>query len=777
MLPVSRLISESYVMKTRNHAVVSKTGDEQAVDGHGRPLNIRCGLWGARCLLAAAWLLSAVGVQAQTYQNTNNGFWSLAASWNGSIPTNGGNTDYVISFNNSRAIFSTNNLGAGGLSNFFLNQLAFNSNYNVYLTTASQANSVSNFVFAWSSLSGDPQINQNGWATNAIAANLIIATNLWLGGTSTPSAVTGSILIFSNTISGAGGLIMTGKYTTVLMGANNYTGGTILSNGVIRLGNNNALGAPGGTIVATVGSGGSLDLNGYWLSAAYNTKTLVISGFGIGPDIGVVFNSSTNMNNVGLANVLLAGDAAIGGAANGNVGRMDITGVLNGGGFTLYKVGSNETWFASSGTLTNTPSVVITNGSFGMQNNIALAGAGATVFTVQTNGALRTYGNLTSTNAIILNGGRVWQSGGGAADIGSTWNSPVTLNGVSNRFDTTGGALTMGGNITGAGDLSKIGPYQLTLRGANNYAGGTFVSDGMLLFTSTNAISTTGKILVSAISAGVALDSNTVASELLPYIRQDSAGAVALRAGSVNENLDFTTGGGYTNLSLGAASSMTYGGTYTPFQSGGINYYRLAAYSNVVFTFTNVISDDVNGGSQSRLYINVINGATAQNQGGVVLITNANTYTGQTILAASGAVLQISHGLALGDISGGTIVSNNAQLRITNNITINEPLTLNGDGFPIYSGALRSWGTNTLAGLITGSGSVAAGSGVLTVSGGITNVGSLRVSGGAIMIITNKPVTAVGSTMGARIPRRPSVVTDGCEENQPVARLALSPAW
>ncbi|MFA6561609.1 MAG: autotransporter-associated beta strand repeat-containing protein, partial [Verrucomicrobiia bacterium] len=685
-------------------------------------------------LLWAAAL--AVSHAQSTFTNTASGLWSAAGSWAaGSIPLAGGSSNYIIIFNNAATDWSTNNRASG--NSFLLNQLVFNGAGAVNITNGS----ATNLVFWADSLGALPALNQNNNLTNTIYSDITLNNALTIGG----SGSSAGLLTLRGAVAGSGSLTMTGAFTVLLNASNTYTGGTIINDGIVRLGAYNALGLPGGSTVATVNSGGSLDLNGFSLVTNYNSKTLFIAGFGsggFGSDSGAVYSAGASIINSGLANVTLSGDAAIGGGG----GRMDITGVLNGGGFALYKVGGNETWFAGSGYLTNTPSVIITNGYFGFQANSHFAGAGDTVFTVQTNGTLRTYGNLTFTNAVVINGGRVQQAGGGTVELGSIWNSPITLNGISNRFDALGGALMMGGNITGAGDLTKLGYYGLVLSGNNDYSGGTFINDGMLRFTSTNAIPTVGKIFVGSINAGVMLNSNTVVTELLPHIRGDSSGAVGLMAGSANEDLDFTSNGGYTNLSLGAASTMTYGGTYTPFQSGGINYYRLAAYSNVVFTFTNVIADGNFGGSESRLFINTINGAVNQSQAGVIVITNANSYSGQTILAATGAVLQISDGLALGNTSGGTIVSNLAQLRITGNITVNESLTLSGDGIPQYSGALNNvGGTNTWAGGITG-GSIASTLGTLILSGGVTNNGLFRGRGG-IIIITNTPVTFIGGAV------------------------------
>jgi autotransporter-associated beta strand protein len=57
----------------------------------------------------------------------------------------------------------------------------------------------------------------------------------------------------------------------------------------------------------------------------------------------------------------------------------------------------------------------------------------------------------------------------------------VTLVGNGGTFSTVGGTqLTLTGAIGGAGTLGKTGQGTLVLSGANTYAGGTFVDQGVL---------------------------------------------------------------------------------------------------------------------------------------------------------------------------------------------------------------------------------------------------------------------------------------------------------
>ena len=249
-----------------------------------------------------------------------------------------------------------------------------------------------------------------------------------------------------------------------------YAGGTIVNSGTLRLGNRLVLGNPTGTVYVTINPGGALDLNGWDISGL--SQTVMISGMGIGPQAGALYNSGPNLVNLGVRNVTLAGDAAIGGPG----GRMDILGVLNGASHNLYKVGSNQTFIASAGYITNVPTIVVNGGLFGIQGAGQMAGAGATVIQVYTGGTFGVFGNLTFTNALQLYGGTL-QDNGPAGGI-TTWNGPVTLNGVTNYFDS-GTALGMyiyvNGSISGAGILEKVNGNTVILGGSNSYTGGTII--------------------------------------------------------------------------------------------------------------------------------------------------------------------------------------------------------------------------------------------------------------------------------------------------------------
>ena len=74
--------------------------------------------------------------------------------------------------------------------------------------------------------------------------------------------------------------------------------------------------------------------------------------------------------------------------------------------------------------------------------------------------------------------------GGGTFASAGPWSSAVNVNlsGIAGpaTFDTTGGGISLLGNLTGTGGLVKTGPGTLTLSGTGSFTGATTVNSGVL---------------------------------------------------------------------------------------------------------------------------------------------------------------------------------------------------------------------------------------------------------------------------------------------------------
>jgi autotransporter-associated beta strand protein len=84
---------------------------------------------------------------------------------------------------------------------------------------------------------------------------------------------------------------------------------------------------------------------------------------------------------------------------------------------------------------------------------------------------------------------------------GTVANDPAALT----QFHTSGGDLTLAGNVTGSGGLLKTGPHALVLTGNNTYAGPTTVTQGSLGLANARSLSPHCEL---GIATGATLDLN-----------------------------------------------------------------------------------------------------------------------------------------------------------------------------------------------------------------------------------------------------------------------------
>ena len=93
---------------------------------------------------------------------------------------------------------------------------------------------------------------------------------------------------------GATSLTKSGSGTWWLSGANTFTGGTIISSGILELGNAAGLGGSAGAVSVTAGA--ALDLNGQTVT---NTNALTLNGTGILSGGALINSSSTAATSAG----------------------------------------------------------------------------------------------------------------------------------------------------------------------------------------------------------------------------------------------------------------------------------------------------------------------------------------------------------------------------------------------------------------------------------------------------------------------------------------------
>ena len=387
-------------------------------------------------------------------------------------------------------------------------------------------NSTKNYTFAGNGSINSGTLTKNGSSILIVAtANNFPSSTVISGGTlqlgtngttgdlgsaniddeATLSLTRSDNLTFANLISGAGVVAQNDTNTVTISAANTYTGGTLVNQGVVKLGGTAVLGAPAtGTPLATVSSGGALDIAGNTPSV---TNAVAISGTGNGvANQGALFSSAgwTYLGGTesGVNGLILNADATIG--DNGAwivVGKNAVNGI-QGNNHNLVKVGT-DTVAMEAPASSALASMTVANGGLLLYNQLNWFGSAATLI-ISNNASIDSWNpanwsGITVPNSIVIGagGGRIADDHGpyyGQANV-DTYNGSVTLNGnltincsafykgAPNNVLTLG-KVTLNGAISGTGGINNIGATNpVVLTGANTYSGATVVTAGNLLLS------------------------------------------------------------------------------------------------------------------------------------------------------------------------------------------------------------------------------------------------------------------------------------------------------
>lgn len=373
--------------------------------------------------------------------------------------------------------------------------------------------------------------------------------------------------IYAGTISDGGGtlaLVKNGAGNTALTGANTYTGGTQVNEGVLTYGTTASQPASGITqVAATAALGLGVGGAGFFSSTdvdALFTNTLPNVNMAAGASVGIDtaagdFTYSTNQSAArGLvklgANVLtLTG-------ANTYSGVTTISGgVLNVGSVENAGVSGPLGQSAAS----NPGSIVFNGGSlqFSAVNTNDYSGRFSTAanqaLSIDTNGQ-----NVTFATALTSVGGSLTKQGAGALTLSSTGNS------YSGNTIVSGGTLNITGAYTG-GSTSIINYGAAAANTIVNVSGNMTLASllgGSIAGASAVYNQTAGSVTVTA-----ANDSNTNNT-----VAQAGYGYFNLTGGS------FNMAGNRFNITSGAATGVAYvGGTGVLNHAGGT--YFMVAYN------------------------------------------------------------------------------------------------------------------------------------------------------------------------------------------------------
>ncbi len=625
-------------------------------------------------------------------------------------------------------------LNHAGFSNEYTTDMSV-TNANVRLSssipaTTTQINSLILDTGASITDPGSPQTITfvSGNIINHASGAVIAGANTTLaGGTSEfIMRMVGDIDVSAN-ITTSGGLTKSGAGNMTFSSAKSYTGATRINRGKLTIGVSNAIPS---TSAVTVDSS-TLDIGNF--DNAVGAVTL--QGGTITGGTGVLTGTSYSLRD-GTISAIIGGSGTVT-KINTNT-NLEATVILTRNnvytGATTVTSGILQLGAAGDGTYgplgTTAGGVTIANGATLDMNG----------FTLNPAQSLTMRGTGVGGRGALIN----------TSNTPAAWNGDIVLNNTG-RIGANFGKITIGGGISGAFALTVGGFSDIDITGVISTIT-TVTKDGFGTYTPSNSNSYTGTTTISAgtLKLGGTGDATNSPLGTVAGITTIAAGArfdlngytlaaaEPLTINGVGYGLgDFASG----VLMNSSASAVTYSGLITLGSAstikadfGDINLTNSGTITGAALALT--LGGTGNGTLSS--IIGTTTGTVTKIGTGSWTLSGASTFTGATSVNV-GTLIIGSAGSGtntpLGVVSGATSVLSGAVLDLNGfTLTAAEPLTLNGRGIngggALINNSSSATGYSGAITQATDSRITNSGSGLLTLTGGVTGAFSLYVGGG-----------------------------------------------
>jgi len=619
--------------------------------------------------------------------------WDLATNWSGSIIADGAgftaNINSDIAVNRILAVTSNRtigilNIGDPSGSNTFT--ISTNATANATLTldgngsnaqinglTSSNATTISAKLGLNSSLDiSNNATSGTGLMTfsGSISSNTAGTKTITNSGASNVSFTTG---VISDGPAGNVAVVQNSATSTLtLSGVNTFSGGVLVKQGALSLGNV----AGAGTGVITLGdTGGSANVN---LSSGAGTiaNDITVASGSTGNTIAI-YNTGSSATvytgNISLSNNLtvsangtgsirlggnLSGSKVLTVAAATSTANLTIDGVNNtyNGGTILnsgnLKVGNNSA--LGTGTLTINGGGLSSNstGARTLQNNIIVGGDFALGLAA------------TGTGVVTLNG---------TMDLGNamrsiTVNSPgsnATISGVISN----GGITLAGGNLTLSNNNNSYAGGTVLNSGTLNLAGNRTLGSGNLTINGGSLNNTSGGALTMATTNPITLDGNVT-----------FVGSAAL---TMNGAISLGTAAGTTRQIVISANTLTLGGNITDGTNAKSLTVNLAAANSSLF---------LNGNNTFSGGLTLIGGSGAIKAGSNNAFgTGVITFSANTTVGFSGSAFTLANDIIFNNTAESGSNMGTSTLTLTGNLSGTGSMAVNG----FTTGKLKLSGNNT----------------------------------------------------------------------------------
>jgi sialate O-acetylesterase len=599
------------------------------------------------------------------YTNGLGGKWS-SVIWQPNPPGQpASGTQTAILFANSALINSTNDLGS-----FTLNELMC-------------ANQPVNLAGAPLVFDGTTPL-----VTNLQSCPFTIANALTLNQT-TDFEITSNIATLGGGVSGSGGLSKGGAGAVVLLGTNSYSGGTMVNDGILQLGDGTTNGMVAGSIVNNSPALGGVTFN----NGAAQTNSTGISGFG-------------SVAKNGGATLTWGAQGAYTGLTSINGGTLVNASGVNGLGasWAPVNINSNATWIFNNASV-SAGSLALTNGNCGVNRNGNLnftnaVSSGVSTIGVselkigadQIGGIYTALFNVTD-GTLTLNINKLWNYAGGTlnatsgvvktgagtvliANLGSSYKGSTTLSGGVWQVSI----LANGGTDSHIGQSSSAATNLVLNGGTLKYTGGAVAIDRLFsLGTSGGTLDASGSGALTLNNAGPVgfVDSgthtltlagtsgsaNTLAASLGDNSGPTALFKIATGSWTLSGANSFSGGTVVSGGTLTVAAGATLGtGNLTVSNGASCLIQNAAALGSGAWVFLNGTMNLANNGtnSVSRLYI-----------GGVLQAAGLWNATRDAMHFAGAGSLNVTGGLATGPVvlSGSGLAGGGLKLSWTNGAT------------------------------------------------------------------------------------------------------------
>lgn len=481
-------------------------------------------------------------------------------------------------------------------------------------------------------------IDMSGTSANAIFSSSV---NVALANAQSWSIGSGRAILVSGVISGAFKLTSNNSGVIILGNANTYSGGTDISAGTVRAGNNQALGTGAGSIITMTGGTLSSDST----SARTLANALSLNGtmtLGDATNTGALtFSGTTTL----LGNTSLTIPSAV-----------TLSGVVA-GAFNFTKAGANTLTLGAANTVSGTTQV--TAGTLTLSNVNGLQNS-------TVDWGTSTVGTLSLPASAVL---------GGLSTASGTLNT-FTQNGAYSVGNNNASA-TFGGVLAGTGAITKVGTGSWTLTGNNTNSGAVSVSAGTLNANSATALGAASSTAGISVTSGTTLSLGAALNYSSPGRTTTISGTGVSTGGALVHAYAGTANVG--SITLGAASYVrgTTTGALSSTFALGTNRLTAGAASGITFNLSGTLT------STSPAGLTV--GGQASDTGTVV-VSGSNTLPGAffvnygTLSTQNAQALGITSSALSGTVDIGATLSVGVLATYTGSITLNGSIVIAHSG-------------------------------------------------------------------------------------------------